>query len=429
MPKPVVFVSYSTNDVDWKTRFVKQLEVLERQDYLEVWTDDDIRFGDKWLREIEAAADQAAAAVLLITPDFLTSDFINQKEIPLLRSLKAKLGLRLLPVIVRPCPWEKVPWLGEIEVRPKPDPAAKRKKGQPISEASDTEQQERYFKEIVEEILDIVKAQPVRRTTGGFRHIVECPDLLPYRCDRTDQADELQDALRAVPSTDGRVVACIVHGDELACHDKFVEVLNRYDLPKILGLGDQMNVKSVLLDWPKKYETFESLKARLLGRIEREYGEAKNINLHPGPLLAHAHVLSTQLRKDTVEFFVKFWDQWPKRSKGRPIVACLCVKYVESAGLFDRLLGAADRRNERVRAMLAAGDGNGTAVQRIVLSQLGRVERGDAEQWARSSEVKRFRPGVDLVHKVTALYHDESNKPIDMQPLAQQLKTILESPD
>ncbi|HYU34122.1 MAG TPA: toll/interleukin-1 receptor domain-containing protein, partial [Thermoanaerobaculia bacterium] len=117
--RPSVFVSYNHQDEAWKNRLVKQLRVLELEGDLEVWDDRRIDAGDDWLPEIEAAMAQAGAAVLLISPDFLTSKFIRGKEVPELLLRRESEGLRVIPVIVHPCAWTAVQWLSKIQCRPK----------------------------------------------------------------------------------------------------------------------------------------------------------------------------------------------------------------------------------------------------------------------------------------------------------------------
>lgn len=117
--RPTVFVSYSHQDEDWKNRLVKQLQVLEFEGALEIWDDRRISAGDDWLPKIEAAMVRSRAAVLLISAAFLTSGFIRQKEVPELLRRREQEGLRVIPVIVHPCPWTAVPWLSKIQARPK----------------------------------------------------------------------------------------------------------------------------------------------------------------------------------------------------------------------------------------------------------------------------------------------------------------------
>jgi hypothetical protein len=116
---PAIFISYSHVDEKWKERLVKQLKVLEIEGALEVWDDRRIEAGDDWLPEITREMERARVAVLLISADFLTSTFIRSNEVPALLARRQTGGLRVIPVIVHPCPWQRVPWLAAIQCRPK----------------------------------------------------------------------------------------------------------------------------------------------------------------------------------------------------------------------------------------------------------------------------------------------------------------------
>src|ERR1044071_1341221 len=97
-----IFVSYSHKDVDHLARLRVHLKPLERSNAVELWDDTRIKAGEQWKATIEAALDRAVAAILLISADFLASDFIIQNELaPLLRSAEEN-GTLILPVIVKP---------------------------------------------------------------------------------------------------------------------------------------------------------------------------------------------------------------------------------------------------------------------------------------------------------------------------------------
>jgi len=119
MPTPSVFISYSHKDEEWKDRVVTHLRVLQMQDMLDVWDDRRIEAGDEWRAEIENALNAASVAVLLISANFLTSKFILDEEVPRLLERRAKQGVRVIPLIVKPCAWTQVKWLSPILARPK----------------------------------------------------------------------------------------------------------------------------------------------------------------------------------------------------------------------------------------------------------------------------------------------------------------------
>lgn len=98
-----VFLSYSHKDREFLDRLMVHLRPLERQGLIDLWVDTRLKAGDKWKRAIEEALSQARVAVLLITADFLASDFIVDNELPpLLANAEAK-GTRVIPVILKPC--------------------------------------------------------------------------------------------------------------------------------------------------------------------------------------------------------------------------------------------------------------------------------------------------------------------------------------
>jgi hypothetical protein len=126
-----VFISYSHKDEEWKDRLVTQLSVLEVEDILHIWDDRKIQVGDKWNQKISDAMEDARIAILLISADFLISKFIRSEEVPKLLARQEQEGLRVVALIVRPCAWKLVPWLAEIQVRPKD--------GRPLSAGSNNQ--------------------------------------------------------------------------------------------------------------------------------------------------------------------------------------------------------------------------------------------------------------------------------------------------
>lgn len=101
--KPKAFVSYSRADKDHLDRMMVHLRPLQKRDLVDVWRDTRIKAGEKWEEEIMSALSEAAIAVLLISADFLASDFIVDNELPPLLESAEHEGTRILPVILKPC--------------------------------------------------------------------------------------------------------------------------------------------------------------------------------------------------------------------------------------------------------------------------------------------------------------------------------------
>lgn len=118
MSKKSVFISYSHKDEDWKNRLVTHLKVIESASNLTIWDDRKIEIGDDWLPEIEKQLNLANISILLISADFLTSNFIKRKEIPIILKRRKKEGLVVIPFILKPCSWQRISWLSKILVLP-----------------------------------------------------------------------------------------------------------------------------------------------------------------------------------------------------------------------------------------------------------------------------------------------------------------------
>lgn len=117
MSKPTVFIGYSHKDKSWKGKLVTHLEVLQLEGLLDIWDDSRIEAGEDWYQEIQEAIEAASVAILLVSADFLTSKFIRNKEVPRILERREKEGLRIFPVIMRPCAWDEVEWLARMQVR------------------------------------------------------------------------------------------------------------------------------------------------------------------------------------------------------------------------------------------------------------------------------------------------------------------------
>jgi hypothetical protein len=114
-----IFISYSHKDEEWKERVESHLGVLARQGLLDFWSDRKIDVGDEWFSAIEKEINQADAAILLISANFLNSDFILKEEVSRLLERRRNGGMRIIPLIIKPCAWKKVQWLSSLQARPK----------------------------------------------------------------------------------------------------------------------------------------------------------------------------------------------------------------------------------------------------------------------------------------------------------------------
>lgn len=96
-----VFVSYSHADENYLKDIRKYFKPFLKE--IDFWDDSRIQPGEKWKKEIKLAIDETKVAILLVSTDFLASDFIATDELPPLLEAAEKEGAIILTVILRPC--------------------------------------------------------------------------------------------------------------------------------------------------------------------------------------------------------------------------------------------------------------------------------------------------------------------------------------
>ena len=105
-----VFISYAHEDEPLCRQLEAHLSLQRRQGLISEWHDREILPGAEWSREIDQHLEAASLILLLISPDFLASDYCY--EIEMQRALERhKQGeVCVIPIILRPCDWRTSPF-------------------------------------------------------------------------------------------------------------------------------------------------------------------------------------------------------------------------------------------------------------------------------------------------------------------------------
>jgi hypothetical protein len=102
-----IFIAYSRKDKKYLGEMSSHLKALERQKFVDkIWYDGEIMAGEKWEDAIEKNLELAKVILLLISADFIASDYCHSKEMK--RALERHEAGKaiVIPVIVRDCDWE-----------------------------------------------------------------------------------------------------------------------------------------------------------------------------------------------------------------------------------------------------------------------------------------------------------------------------------
>jgi hypothetical protein len=154
-----LFFSYSHADENLRDQLEKHLSALKHQGLIEAWHDRRIPAGKVFASEIDAHLELADIILLLVSSDFLASEYCYQLEMRRAMERSETGSATVIPVILRPCDWHTTPF-GKLQAAPKD--------GRPITKWPDVD----------EAFLDVVKAIKAAIAGRGFKP-VGAPALTP----------------------------------------------------------------------------------------------------------------------------------------------------------------------------------------------------------------------------------------------------------
>ncbi len=141
-----VFFSYAHEDEALRDELAKHLKLLERQGAIAAWYDREITAGTEWAGEIDAHLKTAGVILLLISADFLASDYCWDVELQQALARHEAGEARVIPVILREVDWSGAPF-SELEPLPQ--------KGKPVTSWAN---RDAAFKDIAQGIRRVVAA-------------------------------------------------------------------------------------------------------------------------------------------------------------------------------------------------------------------------------------------------------------------------------
>lgn len=112
-----IFFCYAHEDEALLNKLKAHLRPLQRVGLIDVWHDRDISAGTKWEEEINKHLNEANIILLLVSPDFMDSDYCYGKEMRRALERDQRGEARAIPIILRPVMWQQSPF-GKIQALP-----------------------------------------------------------------------------------------------------------------------------------------------------------------------------------------------------------------------------------------------------------------------------------------------------------------------
>ena len=114
--KKGIFFCYAHEDEQLLKILKMHLKPLQHEGHIDVWYDRDISAGEEWEQEISKQLNSAQIILLLVSPDFINSDYCYGIEMKRALERHKRGEARVIPVILRPINWQGA--LGKIQALP-----------------------------------------------------------------------------------------------------------------------------------------------------------------------------------------------------------------------------------------------------------------------------------------------------------------------
>lgn len=290
--KNKAFISYSHKDKEWLNRLCVSLKASLGDSEIIAWDDRSIEKGRRWDEEIREAIADSCLAILLVTDDFLASDYITQSELPLIMAAAKEGKLTVLWVAVRPSSVKLRSDISQLEAAN--DPA------RPLSvlPSADVDSVMVQICDSIHEILKkyqthqvaIVPEANEARSPGAQRvegHNFPCP--VPFR----DREKEMA-ALREQLSNPAIRLACVIGrmgAGKTALVSRFCELVETGQL----NLGDKgknWSINGIV------YFTFRSSDKQVPEQLFQDVGRL----LNESDRIAVAHCFADRTRDEADKF-------------------------------------------------------------------------------------------------------------------------------
>lgn len=158
-----IFICYAREDEEYRQGLEKQLRILKRQGFITIWHDREIIPGTEWQSEIDRHLKSAQIILLLVSPDFMDSDYCYSIEMQNAMERHQHGEAYVMPIIVHHVYWQEAP-IGKLQVLPTD--------ARPITDHSWHNLNEAFYNVAIgiREVIEKVNGERQRKAKEGHLH-------------------------------------------------------------------------------------------------------------------------------------------------------------------------------------------------------------------------------------------------------------------
>ncbi|HMR68126.1 MAG TPA: TIR domain-containing protein, partial [Anaerolineae bacterium] len=152
MPRSIkLFFSYAHEDEELRDELAKHLRILERQGIISAWYDRDITAGMEWANAIDDNLNTADIILLLVSPDFIASDYCYDQEMKRAMERHEAGEAIVIPVILRKTNWTSAPF-SKLQALPK--------NAKPVKSWTDQDEAFTFISEQIQKVAQMLANRP-----------------------------------------------------------------------------------------------------------------------------------------------------------------------------------------------------------------------------------------------------------------------------
>src|SRR5262249_47835153 len=105
-----LFCCYAREDQQMLEHLKKHLMPLQRQGLIHIWSDTNLDAGAEWEKELQQHLESADIILLLISPDFISSEYCYSTEMKRAIERHDQGSAHVIPILLRPVHWDEAPF-------------------------------------------------------------------------------------------------------------------------------------------------------------------------------------------------------------------------------------------------------------------------------------------------------------------------------